>query len=629
MKYKYAAVIILTVLYLYGLSAVGSFAREDIIAFDTNRWDISGARITEYLGRTCLMGTAFLKDVEFENGVIEVDIAVKKMRSYPGMNFRIQSPGNLENFYIRPHRSPFYTDVLQYTPVFDGLTGWQLYNGEGYTAGYDIPYEQWLRVRLEVHGRQARVFINDDEAPALLIHDLKHGVSKGTIGVTGPVDGSAYFSNFSYRLDDSLRFDPPPQPVQPLGLITEWELSPMLMFNAVDLEKSYREQGLTDLTWQEITSEESGLVNIARFVQRDNPLTNCIFARKIIETDKNEERELAFGYSDIAAIFLNDRLLFSGNSSYQLRDPSFLGIVGLNDYIVLPLDNGANELVFLLAEQMGGWGFIAQFTDTVFQHENLAKAWESHQKGLVLPESVVYDKNRNILYVSNYFNGGRGNEFISKVRLDGEIENPVWVAELDRPLGICLYNDKLYVVERRNLVEINITAAQIENRYPFPSPLLPNDVTVDKNGTFYVSDSRRNCLYRFKDGAFEVWLEGGEISDPNGMCFDKGRLLVGTSGDGCLKEINPVTGEIKNFVCFGIGSFIDGVRSDGNGNYIVSDYNGRVFAVTAEGRKTELLNTTAHKNYCADLEFISDRHLLVIPSFIGNRLTAYKLEATP
>jgi len=325
-------------------------AQEEIIDFESDRWDITGAQITEYSGRKCLMGTAFLKDVEFENGVIEMDLAVKKMRSYPGINFRIQSPGDLENFYIRPHRSPFYTDVLQYTPIFDGLAGWQLYNGEGYTAGYDIPYEQWLHVKLEVNGRQARVFINDDETPALVIHDLKHGINKGTLGVTGPADGSAYFSNFSYKLDDNLQFDPPPQPVQPLGLITEWELSQPLMYNALDLEKSYREQGLTDLTWQKVTAEETGLVNIARFVKRDDSRANCIWARKIIEADSSKNRELAFGYSDIICVFLNDRLLFSGNSSYRLRDPSFLGVVGLNDYIILPLEKGANELVFLLAE---------------------------------------------------------------------------------------------------------------------------------------------------------------------------------------------------------------------------------------------------------------------------------------
>ena len=629
MNFKNTASIILTVLYFCFPAATGVHAQDEIIDFESDRWDITGARITEYLGRTCLMGTAFLKDVEFENGIIEVDMAVKKMRSYPGINFRIQAPGNLENFYIRPHRSPFYTDVLQYTPVFDGLAGWQLYNGEGYTAGYDIPYEQWLHIRLEVNGRQARVFINDDETPALVVHDLKHGLSKGTIGVTGPADGSSYFSNFSYKLDDNLQFDPPPQPVQPLGLINEWELSQPLMLNTVDMEKSYREQGLTDLTWQKVTAEETGLVNIARFIKRDDPRANYIWAKKIIEADSSENRELAFGYSDIICVFLNDRLLFSGNSSYRLRDPSFLGVVGLNDYIMLPLEKGTNELAFLVAEQMGGWGFITQFTDTVYQHKNLTKAWESYHQGLEYPESVVYDRDRDILYVSNNYNGGRGNEFISRIKLNGEIENLEWVTGLDRPVGMCLYSDKLYVVERRNLVEIDIASGQIENRYPFPAPLLANDVTVDDDGTFYVSDSRKNCLYRFNEGAFEIWLEGGEISDPNGVCFDNGRLLVGTSGDGCLKEVNSATGEIKTFACLGNGSIMDGISSDGNGNYIVSDYNGRVFAVTAEGRKTELLNTTASKTFCADLTYISDRHLLVIPSLYNNRLTAYELKSMP
>ncbi len=46
------------------------------------------------------------------------------------------------------------------------------------------------------------------DKPALLIHDLKHGVSKGTVGLNGPKDGSAFFSNFSYRTDDKLEVRP-------------------------------------------------------------------------------------------------------------------------------------------------------------------------------------------------------------------------------------------------------------------------------------------------------------------------------------------------------------------------------------------------------------------------------------
>jgi len=117
------------------------------------------------MDRKCLIGSAFLKDVEFENGVIEVDLAVagQKARTYPGLIFRIQSPGNYEHVYIRPHRASLYPDAIQYVPAFNGIDGWQLYNGENYTSAADIPYNKWVHFKLEVSGSQARLFMDDLE----------------------------------------------------------------------------------------------------------------------------------------------------------------------------------------------------------------------------------------------------------------------------------------------------------------------------------------------------------------------------------------------------------------------------------------------------------------------------------
>jgi hypothetical protein len=86
-----------------------------------------------------------------------------------------------------------YADAVQYTPVFNGLAGWQLYNGDGFTNSVLFPLDKWVPVRIEVAGRQARVFVGGDEKPCLEVHDLKHGLSEGGVALFG--EGSAYFSN--------------------------------------------------------------------------------------------------------------------------------------------------------------------------------------------------------------------------------------------------------------------------------------------------------------------------------------------------------------------------------------------------------------------------------------------------
>jgi len=603
--------------------ATTGLAQDDIIDFESDRWRLVNAEVVQHMDRKCLIGNAFLKDVEFENGVVEVDIAVKaRSRSYPGIVFRMQSEGNYERFYVRPHRSPFYPDALQYTPGFNGIDGWQLYNGEGCTALADILPDRWIHLKMEVFGRQARVFLDDAEQPALVITDLKHGVSKGTIGLMGPKDGTAHFSNFKYRIDNTLQFDPPPEVETPLGMITEWELSGNYDISEIDLERTPEQQGLTDITWQSVKSDPAGLVDISRYRGRTSRAGDCVFARTTIQADHDTVLNLRFGYSDAVFIFINGDLVFFGNSAYQQRDRSFLGIVGLNDAVYLPLKRGENELLLLVAESFGGWGFICQDANAVFQHESLTKSWELPRK-LRYPESVVYDRKRAVLYVSNFSLPGGG--FISKVGLGGVIEELEWITGVNRPSGLCIFKDKLFAVDRANLIEIDLDSGRVINRYPVPGAMFINDLAFDGKGSAYITDSRASAIYRFSDGRFEVWMQGGEIDDPNGLLVDRDKLIVGNSGDGCLKAVALADKTINTIACLGSGSSMDGVKSDGAGNYIISDYNGRVFRVSSSGRKTELLNTKTPQLFCADLEYIPEQKLLVIPTLFDNRLMTYRL----
>jgi sugar lactone lactonase YvrE len=596
-------------------------AQDGIIDFESDLWVLKDAEIVQHMDRGCLMGYAYLKDVEFENGVIEVDVAVDGKTSYPGILFRMQSEKDYERFYIRPHRAGRYPDALQYTPGFNGIDGWQLYNGKGCTAGAEMPTDQWVHLKMEVFGTQAKVFLGDAEQPALIITDLKHGVSRGTIGLMGPKDKTAYFSNFKYRIDNTLRFDPPPEIETPLGMFTEWELSQAFDMTQIDLERTPEQQGITEVTWRKVESDPSGLVDIARYEGRKS-IADCVFARTTIKADKDTVLNLKFGYSDAVFVFLNSDLVFFGNSAYRQRDPSFLGIVGLNDAVYLPLKKGDNELLLLVAESFGGWGFMCQDGNAFFQHESLTKSWELPRK-FRFPESVVYDRRRGLLYVSNFFLPGRG--FISKVNPNGEMEELEWITGLNRPAGLWIFRDKLYAVDRANLIEINIDSDSIENRYPVPGAMFINDVAFDSEGNAYITDSRASAIYKFSNGEFEVWLQGNEINDPNGLLVDKNKLIVGNSGDGCLKAVDLEDKKVSTIVCLGQGSIMDGVRPDGKGNYIISDYYGRVFLVSASGQKTELLNTKTPQLFCADLEYIPEQKLLVIPTLYDNRLMTYRL----
>ncbi|KAA3633902.1 MAG: DUF1080 domain-containing protein, partial [Bacteroidetes bacterium] len=178
------------------------------IDFNSDQWQIVNGEVVEHLGRQSFKGTGFLKEITVQNGIIEVDVAVDGGRSYPGINFRIQSPKDYERFYIRPHRQSLYPDALQYTPCINGISEWQLCSGEGFTSGAILPKNEWIRIRLEMKDEKARVFINDQPTPSLRIHKLKHGLSEGRIGLNGPTNGTAYFSNLRYFETDDLEIEP-------------------------------------------------------------------------------------------------------------------------------------------------------------------------------------------------------------------------------------------------------------------------------------------------------------------------------------------------------------------------------------------------------------------------------------
>jgi len=614
----------LWILLLSACLAGPAAADGDPIDFASENWTKLDARVVEHLGRPCLEGSAILAGVEFTDGVIEVDLAVSGARSYPGIVFRRQSATDLERFYVRPHRSNgAFSDALQYTPVFNGIAGWQLYNGSGFTNYVTMPSDEWVHLKLEVKGTQARVFVGDGDAPDLVIHELKHGRSKGEIGVMGPKDGTAFFSNFSFRADDGLAFDPPPEIAAPIGMMTDWELSQSFDYSKIDIEESPDQQGMKDFVWQKVTGEQSGLVDIARFVKRTPGEPDFVWARRTLHAEDDEAGKLELGYSDYVSVFLNGQLLYLGNSAYRSRSPEFAGIVGLNDTLYLPLKKGDNELLLLVGESFGGWGFMARDGNAIFVHEDLARSWEV-SKTFKFPESVAYDSQRDVLYVSNFFAGG--NEFISKVKRDGEIEELQWVAGLNRPTGLCVSGSRLFAAERANVAEIDIVSGKIAKRYPVPEPGLPNDTACDASGAVYVSDSQKNVIYKVADGEVVVWLEAAEISQPNGLLLDGDKLLVGNTGDGCLKRVKIADRSVETVACLGSGSIVDGIRPDGRGNYIVSDYNGRVFLITPEGETTPLLNTSARGINTADLEFVPEHGLLVIPTLNGNQLIAYRFD---
>ncbi len=348
------------------------------IPFESNTWAIkdADARTMTYLGQPSLYlyrGWAEATGVDFQDGTIECDVAFHGHGSFAGLLFRSQSEQgdlNSELIYLRPHHSRL-SDAVQYAPLFTGQDSWQLYNGPGYTANAEIPLNRWVHLRLEVDGQAASLFVDGSVTPSLVVASLRGPAARGRVGLWGRL-GGATFSNFKVtpRLAKILESFPPSQPALS-GTIIHWRLSPVFETKTWDSTNLLAIKDAPSSSWERVTSEPGGLLNISRYRKRISPLQpnptrnqkDTVYVKAMLRSPNQRSVPLLFGYSDSVSVFLNGKLLFTGSSKFLSRDPSFLGIIGLHDSLQLDLKAGVNELVFAVTERDSGWGLMARFPD--------------------------------------------------------------------------------------------------------------------------------------------------------------------------------------------------------------------------------------------------------------------------
>lgn len=346
---------------------------------DSPRWELEGqAKATEYQGRKCLYldgGAAAVKDFEMRDGVVDVDVATPAARGFFGIEFRIVNDGaDAEWIYLRQHKSGL-PDAMQYTPILKTGRNWQIYSGPGFTGAVDIPKDTWFHLRLEVSGAQAKFFVKDMDKPALVMPDLKSGVQKGQVALS-VLTGATYFSNFEIHTTTDAAWERH-FPAMPPGTLTKWSISPAFDALQRDLERPLTSAETQSMKWQEVEAEPPGFVVLYRYLDAPHPRVTfaddfskrlepqpgmkVVYARTTIDSDRDQVKKLALGYSDDVSVFLNGKILFRGRSAQNFRDPGFLGIMSAdNDFVYLPLQKGSNELVLAVSELGGGWGFVGR-----------------------------------------------------------------------------------------------------------------------------------------------------------------------------------------------------------------------------------------------------------------------------
>jgi len=335
------------------------------VPFDDERWEIEAGEheLVEHLGEQALRikgGAAVLPRLDIKNAKVEFDIAITPHRGFAGLVFRYQDEANHEHFYMRPHQSG-NPDANQYTPVINGVSAWQLYHGAGYGEPVQYRYNEWMHVKVIYAGFQADVYI-DSETPVMRVNELKRNTLGGAIGVNSANFSAVYFANFKYT-ELAKAYELPPVEVVSgeSEVIREWQVSDAFDGETLQGIAELGVEQTADRIWTTLRAESTGITNLAQ-VQGLADGRDTVFARLVIDADRPVTKQLNFGYSDSAAVFLNGTLIYQGDNTYMSRDYRYLGTIGLFDSVVLPLEDGENEVWIAVTEAFGGWGIMGQMS---------------------------------------------------------------------------------------------------------------------------------------------------------------------------------------------------------------------------------------------------------------------------
>ena len=150
-----------------------------------------------------------IKDLDFENGTIEVKVLSRLLKNAPefargfiGIAFRIDDKNaKYESIYIRPTNGRANDQVrrnhsVQYYSYpdykFDRL---RKETPETYETYADMGLNEWITLRIEVNGKEAKLYLNNQKSAAFIVSEMKGNSTKGGIGLWVDIGTEGYFKD--------------------------------------------------------------------------------------------------------------------------------------------------------------------------------------------------------------------------------------------------------------------------------------------------------------------------------------------------------------------------------------------------------------------------------------------------
>jgi len=269
------------------------------------------------------------------------------------------------------------------------------------------------------------------------------------------------------------------------------------------------------------------------------------------------------------------------------------------------------------------------------------------KEGLQTPESVFYDVEQDLYFVSN-INGSPtaadNNGYLSRLNpdtLQGELKfiegghaiDGKNVATLNAPKGLAVVGDTLYVADLTTVRRFDRKTGLPKGEVKIPGSTFLNDLATDGK-VVYVSDSGlkagaggnfdptgTDAIWEISGDKAKKIASGKDLNRPNGLTVVDGHLWAVSFGANELYEVGK--GKKTNVVKIPKGS-LDGLVHLTDGTFLVSSWESNsVFRGAATGQFTEVIKNVPSP---ADIDYDNKRKRVLVPHFMENRITIHHLE---
>jgi hypothetical protein len=197
----------------YPLESTAGLRLHNVTAEPATLQGKKGLRLTLQAGAQAdVEQLALIEGLVFSSGVIEAEVAGapapgagEGARGFIGIAFRLQDDmKTYDAFYLRPTNGRAEDQerrnhAVQY--ISQPEWPWPRLRKETpskYEAYVDLQPGVWTKIKIEVRGDRARLYVHDNEQPTLIVNDVKTGVAgKGSIALWVGPGTVAHFRSLS------------------------------------------------------------------------------------------------------------------------------------------------------------------------------------------------------------------------------------------------------------------------------------------------------------------------------------------------------------------------------------------------------------------------------------------------